>query len=162
MSSSASPTLGFDHFAVRAYDFDATLRFYIDGLGFRLVYEWTAPGVVSRSAFLDAGDGSCLELFDAPTAGVPGGSPRAADDVPVPTDEQRGERAAVLHIALRTRDVDAAYAQAVAHGGRPLQEPGDLHQVGQGGFGDGTIRIAFVYGLDGEVVEFIDRADFTA
>ncbi|GGM40361.1 hypothetical protein GCM10012275_09130 [Longimycelium tulufanense] len=159
MANAHSLNRGFDHFAIRAHDFDATVRFYVEGLGFHLAYEWDSPGVVSRSAFLDAGDGSYLELFDAATA-VPGGPARPATELPIPTDEERAEHNAVLHIALRTDDVDAAYARAVEHGARPMQPPGDLRQFGRGDFGDGTIRIAFVRGLDGEVLEFIQRDDF--
>ncbi|MFB7629955.1 VOC family protein [Streptomyces sp. NPDC056149] len=150
---------GFDHFALRAADFDATVRFYREALGFTVAHEWTSPDAVRRSAFLDSGNGSYLELFDATTA-VPGGPAHPDHAAPAPSDEARAAHNALLHIALRTDDVDAAYAHALAHGAREMQAPADLSQTGLNGHPDGTIRIAFVYGLDGEVIEFIRRADF--
>ncbi|MFI1255563.1 VOC family protein [Streptomyces netropsis] len=150
---------GFDHFALRAADFDATVRFYTEALGFTVAYEWTSPGVVGRSAFLDAGNGSCLELFDAHTS-VPGGPAHPDLTAPAPTDAERAAHNALLHIALRTDDVDAAYAHALTHGARARQAPTDLPQTGLNGHTDSRIRLAFVYGLDSEVIEFIQRDDF--
>ena len=39
-SNGAIPGCGYHHVALRVADFDATLRFYIDGLGFRPAVEW--------------------------------------------------------------------------------------------------------------------------
>ncbi|MFE0104893.1 VOC family protein [Streptomyces sp. NPDC059009] len=150
---------GFDHFALRARDFEATVRFYTNALGFSLAYEWTAPGVVGRSVFLDAGDGRYLELFDADTI-VPGGPARPGYPGAAPADEERSETNALLHIALRTDDVDAAYARALDHGARAMQAPLDLEQKGLNGHADLKLRMGFVYGPDGEVIEFIERQDF--
>lgn len=161
MTTTAPLTQGFDHFALRAYDVDATTAFYTDGLGFRRVYEWTAPGLVNRCVFLDAGDGRLLELFDG-ASNVPGAVPTALADLPVPTDDERGTRNAIVHVALRSDDVDGAYARALAHGARPVMPPTELAQQGLDGYPDGKIRIAFVHGLDGEVVEFIQRAELPA
>ncbi|MEU7206543.1 VOC family protein [Streptomyces sp. NPDC045470] len=150
---------GFDHFAIRAHDFEATVRFYREALGFTVAYEWTSPGVVSRSAFLDCGNGTFLELFD-PGDTVPGGPDRHAHAAPAPTDEQRAAHNALLHICLRTDDVDKAYAHALQHGAREMQAPADLPQTGLNESPDVTIRMAFVYGPDGEVIEFLRRPDF--
>lgn len=158
MTSTAPLTRGFDHFALRAYDVDATVRFYSQALGFRRVYEWTAPGLVGRCVFLDAGDGRLLELFDGAST-VPGAVPTPLADLPVPSDEERGASNAIVHIALRSDDVDGAYDRAVQHGARPVMPPTDLTQQGLDGYPDAKIRIAFVHGLDGEVVEFIQRED---
>lgn len=161
MTTTAPLTRGFDHFALRAYNVDATVRFYTDGLGFRRVYEWQAPGLVGRCVFLDAGDGRLLELFDG-ASNVPGAVVTPLGDLPRPSDEERGSRAAVVHVALRSDDVDGAYARALDHGARAVMPPTDLAQHGLEGYPDAVIRIAFVYGLDGEVVEFIQREDLTA
>lgn len=40
--------------------------------------------------------------------------------------------------------------------------PTDIRQQGLAGYPDGSIRVAFINGLDGEVVEFIRRDDFPA
>lgn len=154
--TAAALTRGFDHFALRAYDVDATVRFYTGGLGFRRVYEWMAPGLVGRCVFLDAGDGRLLELFDG-ASNVPGAVPTPLRDLPVPTDEERGARNAIVHVALRSDDVDGAYARALLHGARSVMAPTDLAQQGLAGYPDSHIRIAFVHGMDGEVIEFIAR-----
>ena len=62
MQSVASP-LGFHHVAVRAIDFDATVKFYTEGLGFRVHFPFSIPGRIDRAAFLDAGDGRYVEVF---------------------------------------------------------------------------------------------------
>jgi glyoxylase I family protein len=161
VTRAARLTRGFDHFAIRAYDIDATLAFYTSGLGFTRVHEWTAPGVVNRCVFLDAGDGRLLELFDGAST-VPGAAPAPLVDLPVPTVEERGERAAIVHVALRSDDVDGAYRRALDHGATSALAPLDLEQHGLDGYPDGTIRIGFVRGLDGETIEFIQREDLPA
>lgn len=155
-------TSGVDHFALRAYDFDATVRFYTDGLGFTKVYEWISPGLVNRSAFLDAGDGRYLEVFDGDTTAVPGAAPTPLAELPRPSAEERARHASVVHVALRAADVDAAYARAIAAGATDAAPPFDIEQTGSGGYPDMTIRVGFVTGLDGEIVEFIRHEDFAA
>lgn len=161
MTTARALVRGFDHFAIRAYDVDATVAFYAEGLGFTPVYEWTAPGLVGRCVFLDAGDGRLLELFDGASS-VPGAVPTPLADLPVPTGEERGRHATVVHVALRSDDVDSAYQRALDHGAAPALAPLDLDQHGLGGYPDATIRIGFVTGLDGETIEFIQRADLPA
>ena len=43
MNGSAT-TPGFHHVAIRAVDFDATVRFYTEGLGFTVHYGFSVPG----------------------------------------------------------------------------------------------------------------------
>jgi len=54
---------GFHHVAIRAVDFDETIRFYTEGLGFRVHFPFSVPGRIDRAAFLDAGDGRFIEVF---------------------------------------------------------------------------------------------------
>ena len=89
---------GFHHVALRASDFEATVRFYQDGLGFVCAYGWGEGD--SRAALLDTGDGNYLEIF-AGGKSVPGTEP---------------PEGALLHFALRTADVDGDYARALAAG----------------------------------------------
>jgi catechol 2,3-dioxygenase-like lactoylglutathione lyase family enzyme len=55
------PGCGYHHVALRANDFEATLRFYIEGLGCRLAYQWGEGD--RRAAMLDTGDGNYVEVF---------------------------------------------------------------------------------------------------
>jgi catechol 2,3-dioxygenase-like lactoylglutathione lyase family enzyme len=47
---------GFHHVAIRAIDFDATLKFYAEGLGCSVRVEFSVPDGIDRAAFLDMGD----------------------------------------------------------------------------------------------------------
>jgi hypothetical protein len=46
-----------------AIDFDATLKFYAEGLGCSVRLEFSVPGRIDRTAFLDMGDGRYIEVF---------------------------------------------------------------------------------------------------
>ena len=127
---------GFHHVALRVRDFDATLRFYQDGFGFVRRFGWGEGD--GRAAMLDTGDGNYLEVF--------AGSKRpAGEDAP---------EGALLHIALRTPDVDAAYARALAAGARSQIAPKDVEIAGDYPV---PVRLAFVIGLDCEVIEFFQN-----
>src|ERR1041385_5808318 len=125
------PGCGYHHVALRVADFDATLRFYIDGLGFRKAVEWgEAP---RRACMLDTGDGNYLEIFERDP--VPGGVP---------------SEGAILHFCFRAEDCEAAVERARAAGAEVTMEPKSLQP-----FGDPPIpiRIAFIKGPDGEICE---------
>src|SRR5215210_3455550 len=106
------PGCGYHHVALRAYDFERTLRFYIDGLGCRLAYQWGEGD--KRAAMLDTGDGNYVEVF--------AGGKRAPGE-PVP-------EGALLHFALRTRDCDLAIERARAAGAEVTMEPKSLDLAG--------------------------------
>jgi glyoxylase I family protein len=134
---------GFHHIAVRAYDFDATLKFYIDGLGFRRVYGWGKDGRAEgekdgRAVMLDTGDGNYLEVFA-------GGTRPHGEALP---------EGVLLHFALRTADTDAAFQRAVAAGATVQMEPKTVPVAGDT---PQDFRIAFVRGLDGEIIEFFQN-----
>lgn len=55
---------GFHHVAIRARDFDKSVGFYTDVMGFRRKIGWgQKPG---RAVMLDVGDGNYLEIFERP------------------------------------------------------------------------------------------------
>ena len=60
---------GFHHVAIRAADFDATVKFYTVGLGCAVRYEFSAPGRIDRAAFLDLGDERFIEVFGPASTG---------------------------------------------------------------------------------------------
>ena len=88
---------GFHHVAIRTHQFDASLRFYIEGLGFSEKITWGEKP--ARAVMLDTGDGNDLEVFER--EGVPA--------------ETSGE-ANILHFALRCDDCESA--TEAARGGR--------------------------------------------
>jgi glyoxylase I family protein len=121
---------GFHHVALRANDFDATVKFYTEGLGFVEKNNWGEGN--KRAVLLDSGDGNYMEVFA-------GG-----------TSEQIPE-GYFFHVALRSNDVDGAVAAAVAAGAIVTVEPKDVIL----GVNPPTpVRIAFIKGLNGEIIEF--------
>ena len=132
---------GFHHLAFRVQDLDASLKFYIDGLGCRRAYGWgkdarAEGGTDSRAVMLDTGDGNYLELFG-------GGKP--ADGSP---------EGVLLHFALRTTNCDVALEAARAAGASVTVEP---KTVAIDGDAPTEFRVAFVKGPDGEVIEFFQN-----
>ena len=121
---------GFHHVALRANDFEATVRFYTEGLGFVPRHSWGEGD--KRIVLLDTGDGNYLEVFA-------GGS-----------GEPKPE-GSYFHVAFRTDDVEAAVAAAQQAGAVVTVETKDVV------LGDNPptpVRIAFVKGLNGEIIEF--------
>jgi glyoxylase I family protein len=144
---------GLDHIAIRAYDLDASVAFYTEGLGFRFVREWSFGGGVTRAVFLDAGDDRLIELFDARST-PPGGSSQPLDPARRPTDDERERVATLVHFAIRTDDVSALFDRALAAGARPLAGPMKITTDGSDPM---SFQAAFVRGPNDEVIEFIDR-----
>jgi glyoxylase I family protein len=127
---------GFHHIALRVADFEATLRFYQEGFGFVRAYGWGEGD--SRAAMLDTGDGNYLEVFA-------GGKAASGEDAP---------EGVLLHFALRTADVDGDYARALAAGAKSHIAPKDVILQGTPPV---PVRLAFVRGLDGEIIEFFQN-----
>jgi len=124
---------GIHHVAIRAKDFDASVRFYTETLGFRKQASWGEGD--GRAAMLDTGNGSCLEVFA-------GGSPDAKPE------------GAILHLALHAADVDAAIARVRAAGAQITMEPATIDVPSQPAAM--SIRLAFFKGPDGEVIELFN------
>ena len=135
---------GFHHVAIRAVDFDETIRFYTEGLGFRVHFPFSVPGRIDRAAFLDAGDGRFVEVFGQ-------GSTVQAEGRRRMRWEDRTE-GALLHFCLKVTDTDASYARAMAAGAVSRVEPG-TRRLSEDPLVE--VRIAFITGPNGEVIEFM-------
>jgi glyoxylase I family protein len=142
--SGQATKLGFHHVAIRAVDFDATIRFYTDGLGCSVHYEFSVPGRIDRAAFLDAGDGRYIEVFGSGSTVQAEGRRRRSDEEPT--------EGALLHFCLRVADVEASYARALAAGAVSRIAP---RTAKLGDEPPADVQIAFVTGPDGEVIEFL-------
>src|SRR4051794_5813817 len=128
---------GFHHVAIRASDFDASVRFYTQALGFVEKIRWGDGD--KRAIMLDVGDGNYLEIFAGRKNSVPMESPEPP----------------ILHFAIRTSDTDAAVARARAAGAVVTTEPKDV--VIQSTPRLTPVRLAFCKGPDGEVIEFFQN-----
>ncbi len=131
------PGCGFHHVAIRSWDFDKTMTFYTDGLGFKLKIGWGEKP--NRAMMLDTGDGNYFEVFEGKT--TEGDKPEGA----------------VIHFALRVASCDQAVAAAVAAGAVVTMESKDV-SIPSYPQGPTPIRIAFVKGPDGELIEFFENA----
>ncbi len=126
---------GFHHVAIRSKDFDKTVRFYTQVLGFTEKINWQqAP---KRAVMLDAGDGNYLEVFEDKD------SPAGSGDGPI------------LHFAIRCDDTDAALKRARDAGCEVTMEPTAVDI--QANEGKVPVRIAFCKGPDGELIEFFQN-----
>ena len=121
--------MGFHHIALKAENFEESLKFYTEGLGMKFYTQWGEGD--KRIAMLDLGDGGILELFA-------GG--------------KEGENANYIHFAMKVDDVDAAYKTALDAGFvskiAPKVVPLNSWPAPM------SINIAFVIGPDGEELEF--------
>jgi glyoxylase I family protein len=110
------------------------MRFYKDALGFTERHAWGEGE--RRAALLDSGDGNYLEVFAGGKDEPPSGG-------------------AILHLAFRTADVDAAIERVRAAGAQVTAEPKDV-TLGRGPEGV-PARIAFCRGPGGEEIEFFQN-----
>jgi glyoxylase I family protein len=141
MAEMARKVTGFHHAALRARDFDASVRFYTRGLGLSPKIAWGEGD--GRAVMLDAGNGNALEIFaDGSQAdgGKGGGEPEGA----------------LLHLAFRTGDCDMALEAARAAGAVVTQEP---KTVTIPAAKPAVVRIAFCKGPDGELIELFQSDD---
>lgn len=120
---------GIHHVAMHTKDFDASVRFYTQVLGMTEYIAWGGEG--KRCVMLDTGNGSRLELFEHGF-------------------EER-EEGPWCHLALDVENCDETYAAALAAGCKTQIEPKDAVLEGEKPL---PVRIAFVYGLNGEILEF--------
>jgi glyoxylase I family protein len=111
---------GYHHMALRAKNYERSLQFYTEGLGFPIAHHWGEAA--SRIALLDLGDGNYLELF------------ASAEDFEPASGNQ------FFHLALRSTDVDGDIEVVRALGCPITVEPKSVEVNGK------TIRSAFFSG----------------
>lgn len=125
-----SKVTGFHHIALRSADFDKSVEFY-KALGLVERVRWGEGE--KRAIMLDMGDGGRIEIFA-------GGSDKARED----------ER--YLHLAFRSDDVDAVYKTALSAGATSKYAPYEASPPDA--VPSIKMQVAFVYGPDGELIEF--------
>ena len=122
---------GFHHVAMTARNFEESVRFYTEGLGFSVYLSWGEAN--NRAVMLDTGNGNYVEIFS-------GGSEVKPEGI-------------WKHLAFSTDNCDLAIERARTAGAIVTMEPTDIDIASNSGSAT-AIRIAFCKGPDGETIEF--------
>lgn len=141
---------GLAHVAIQARDYQATIAFYTEVLGFKRGHHWSLPSfrIQEASMLISPDQRTCLEIFDN-DAVIPAQGKKAAS-------EQEIAHGALLHLAFYVDNVDEIYQKALAHGARTFVEPNQL-TLGEPPL---VVTNALVHSPNGEVIEFIEDVDF--
>jgi glyoxylase I family protein len=130
---------GFHHIAIKVSDFPRTVELYKRGLGMVETARWGEGD--SAGVMLDTGDGNYLEIFAGGVRSEPLAPMRAAGPI--------------VHMCFRTREIDSAVAQAQAAGftvavpAKDVVIPAKPREI--------PVRLAFLHGPDGEVIELFQN-----
>lgn len=134
MNTEKNKGIGFHHIGLIVKNLAASVAFY-EALGMKSVCGW---GTGCREVcMLDIGDGGRMELF-------------ASDGA------ETADNGKWVHLALRTDDVDSAYKTALEAGAQPHDPPKTVC-IEDARPRKLTLRIAFVKGPDGEILEFFSE-----
>ncbi|KZE63580.1 glyoxalase [Paenibacillus jamilae] len=141
---------GLAHVAIQARDYQATIAFYTEVLGFKRGHHWSLPSfrIQEASMLISPDQRTCLEIFDN-DAVIPAQGKKAAS-------EQDIAHGALLHLAFYVDHVDEIYQKALAHGARTFVEPNQL-TLGEPPL---VVTNTLVHSPNGEVIEFIGDVDF--
>lgn len=141
---------GIHHIAIRAEDFDTSVRFYTTVLNCTVRHTWPGSGKdIQKIAILKTSDGNgFIEIFGSSAGAVSGGHKKK------PGKEPAG--GALLHLAVTVNDAEQAYRDALEFGCLSCNPPVTL-ELGQPPV---TVRNALVYGPGGEIIEFLEENAF--
>lgn len=142
---------GFHHFAIKAQDFEVTVRFY-ETLGFEIVHGWSLPDfnlkqcVMMRNALINCYIEICDKDADFPSQG---------------RKHIHGEgyvQNAIMHICFTVTDAAAAFEAALKNGAVPLSDKETLQL--NSGTKSVSVSNSLVYSPNGEVIEFLEQVVF--
>ncbi|KAE8559563.1 VOC family protein [Paenibacillus polymyxa] len=141
---------GLAHVAIQARDYQATIAFYTEVLGFKRGHHWSLPSfrIQEASMLISPDQRTCLEIFDN-DAVIPAQGKKAASEEDI-------VHGALLHLAFYVDNVDEIYQKALVHGARTFVEPNQL-TLGEPPL---VVTNALVHSPNGEVIEFIEDVDF--
>ena len=120
---------GYHHIGLAVENVEKSLKFYIEGLGGKVTMTFPMKGTEKIIHMVDLGGNAVIEILPKGIA-----------------SEEANPRWA--HIALATDNAREAYAAALAAGANTRTEPVDKK------INDMEVCNAFVFGPDGEIIEF--------
>jgi glyoxylase I family protein len=164
-SAQPNPVLGvggIHHTAIRTRDWDRTLKFYHEVLGFRTKLAWqevlgsmderlgadASRPRNQRWAYLDSGDGTCVEVFEDANFSPP----------PSGTDPTNTAGSPIVHVGIRTSRLDHVWGNARAFGCPVGDGPTAYTLHTTSGQGPIVVRLCFIQGPSGEWIELIEHA----
>ncbi len=139
-SSEPLSTMQAEHVMLTTSDYEETLTWYQDKLGFRIKHEWTVPEFTDlQLAYLEK-NGFIIEVVASPDT----------PNVQVPeTFAERLQQPGVGHFAFLVEDVDAAIANLEAKGVEIVLSPTSFPNSGR--------RVAFFEDNNGNLIEFLEE-----
>ena len=134
----------FSHVTVRVSDMERALAFYREGLGLRAIFDVRLEGAgLEAVTGTQAASGRMVGLV------VPGAGQVCIEllgfEHPRSEPPPRGRFTGYSNIALSVDDLEAAYAECLARGLRPLQKPVEV----------GGVKMFFLADPDGTPIELI-------
>ncbi|MCR8658576.1 VOC family protein [Paenibacillus endoradicis] len=141
---------GLSHIAIQARDYNATIKFYIEVLGFKIGHHWSLPHfqIKDASMLISPDKRTCIEIFDD-DAVIPAQGKKALSEEDI-------THGALLHFAFYVDDVDEIFQKALTHGAKAFIEP-DYLSLGEPPL---VVKNAVIHSPNGEVIEFIEEVDF--
>ncbi|AJA48274.1 glyoxalase-like domain-containing protein [Clostridium pasteurianum DSM 525 = ATCC 6013] len=123
---------GVHHIALKVKNFDNTIKFYTEGLGFKKYLCWEQNG--NRVSFLSAGGNSFIQIFE--------------DD-----SKEDISNATYTHMAFYTKNCEEAI-KAAKNAGAKVKGPIEIKIPSNP---DIIMRTAYCKGPDGESIEFFEE-----
>lgn len=148
--TNSSKIKGLHHLAIRAKDFDQTLKFYTGALDFSVSHTWSLPEFnIRQAAMLKSSDGNTfIEIFD--------GQANAPREGRGANEGEEVRTGALLHLAMSVENAKAAYDRCLDAGAISCVEPMRLSL----GNPPVIVNNSLVYSPNGEVIEFIEGNPF--
>jgi catechol 2,3-dioxygenase-like lactoylglutathione lyase family enzyme len=132
-----------NHVALRVADYDASVRFYTETLGFQLEAEWTLADAFPelRLAYVRLGE----FMIEIVGAGRPEVAPATSDI----SDHLR--RGGYIHLSLRVENLDAALGELRRRRVSVFAEPFEVEPIGR--------RLALIEDNSGNLIELAEAID---
>ena len=129
-----------EHIMLATADYDETLVWYQENLGFRIKHEWTVPEFPDlQLAYLEK-NGFIVEVV---------ASPNTPEIEPADGFSERLQQPGIQHFAFLVDDVDAAIATLETKGVEIVLSPTSFPNSGR--------RVAFFEDNNGNLIEFLEE-----